>query len=174
MILFIWMWCLFDTHDTEWPTIPGGIRHIQTEYKEIFNGDNCIWRCSNHIFILDLTPGFNTLRKDNCKVRRKAFKFWNLVRLILDVFCIYCAFCYHISYPCLSSEMITKVNKPKRRLITSVMRSFEVLSVVIEQTDELMLIWAAMMLMWGHSNAILNLCLRFNVFFVIISFEWYD
>ena len=27
----------------------------------------------------------NKLRKDNCKTRRETFKFWNLVRLILDI-----------------------------------------------------------------------------------------
>ena len=42
----------------------------------------CSWsiacrHCSNYIFILDLTPGFNTLRKDNCKPRPEAFKFWD-------------------------------------------------------------------------------------------------
>ena len=41
------------------------------------------WRCSNYIFILALTPGFNILHKDNCKPRREAFKFWDLVHLIL-------------------------------------------------------------------------------------------
>ena len=35
--------------------------------------------------ILDLTPGFNGLRKDNCKTRRETFKFSYLVRLILEV-----------------------------------------------------------------------------------------
>ena len=48
----------------------------------------CSWsiacrRCSNYIFILNLTPGFNGLGKDNYKMRREAFKFWDLVRLIL-------------------------------------------------------------------------------------------
>ena len=40
----------------------------------------CSWsiacrRCSNYIFILNLTPGFNGLGKDNYKMRREAFKF---------------------------------------------------------------------------------------------------
>ena len=35
--------------------------------------------------ILHLTLGFNILRKDNCKPRRETFKFWNLVRLILEI-----------------------------------------------------------------------------------------
>ena len=50
----------------------------------------CSWsiacrRCSNYIFILDLTPGFMGLGKDNCKTRREAFKFVDLVRLILEI-----------------------------------------------------------------------------------------
>ena len=43
----------------------------------------CSWsiacrRCSNYIFIPDLTPGFNGLGKDNCKTRRGTFKYWSL------------------------------------------------------------------------------------------------
>ena len=49
----------------------------------------CSWsiayrQCSNYIFILDLTPGFSGLGKDNYKTRRKAFKFWDSMRLILE------------------------------------------------------------------------------------------
>ena len=43
------------------------------------------WRCSNYISILDLTPGFNGLDKDNCKTTRETVKFWDLVWLILQV-----------------------------------------------------------------------------------------
>ena len=42
-------------------------------------------RCSNYIFILDLTPGFNALGKGNCKTRRETFKFWDYVCLELDI-----------------------------------------------------------------------------------------
>ena len=40
----------------------------------------CNWsiacrRCSNYIFILDSTSGFNGLGKDNCKARRETFHF---------------------------------------------------------------------------------------------------
>ena len=50
----------------------------------------CSWsiacrHCSNYIFILDLTPGLNGLGKDNYKTRWETFRFWNLVRLILEV-----------------------------------------------------------------------------------------
>ena len=40
---------------------------------------------SNNIFILNLTPGFIELDKDNCKTRRETFKFWDWVWLILEV-----------------------------------------------------------------------------------------
>ena len=42
-------------------------------------------RCSNYIFILNLTPGFNGLGRDNYKARQETFKFGDLVRLILEV-----------------------------------------------------------------------------------------
>ena len=35
-------------------------------------------RCSNYIFILDLTPGFNGLTMDSCKTRPDTYKFWDL------------------------------------------------------------------------------------------------
>ena len=41
-------------------------------------------RCSNYIFILGLTPGFNILRKDNCMPGRETFKVWDSVRRILE------------------------------------------------------------------------------------------
>ena len=49
----------------------------------------CSWSitcrcCSDYIFILDLTHGFNRWGKDKCKTRLKTFKFWDLVRLILE------------------------------------------------------------------------------------------
>ena len=48
----------------------------------------CSWsiacrRCSNYIFILDLTPDFNGLDKDNCNMRWEIFKCWDLAQLIL-------------------------------------------------------------------------------------------
>ena len=50
----------------------------------------CSWsiacrRCSNYIFILDLTHGFNIMNKGKCKTRRDTFKFWDLVHLILEI-----------------------------------------------------------------------------------------
>ena len=49
----------------------------------------CSWSiacrpCSNYIFILDLTPGFKGLGKDDFKTGWESFKFWDLVRLILE------------------------------------------------------------------------------------------
>ena len=37
------------------------------------------------IFILDLTPGFNGVGKDNYKTRQETFKFWNSVLFIPEV-----------------------------------------------------------------------------------------
>ena len=34
---------------------------------------------------LDFTPGLNGLGKGNCNMRRESFKFWDLVRLILEI-----------------------------------------------------------------------------------------
>ena len=50
----------------------------------------CSWRiacrhCSNYIFILNLTPGFNGLSEDNCTRIQETFKLWDLVWLILEV-----------------------------------------------------------------------------------------
>ena len=50
----------------------------------------CNWRiacqhCSNYIFILNLTPGFNGLSEDNCSRIQETFKLWDLVWLILEV-----------------------------------------------------------------------------------------
>ena len=50
----------------------------------------CSWsiacrRCSNYIFVLELMPGSNWFRKDNCKARRETFKFWDLVCLISEI-----------------------------------------------------------------------------------------
>ena len=50
----------------------------------------CTWsiacrRCSNYMFVLNSTPGFNGLGKGNCKTREETFKFLDLVCLILEV-----------------------------------------------------------------------------------------
>ena len=50
----------------------------------------CSWsiacrRCSNYILIIDLIPVFNGLSRDNGKTRQESFKFWDLVRLILEI-----------------------------------------------------------------------------------------
>ena len=47
----------------------------------------CSWSiacqpCSNYIFILNLTPGFNGLAKGSCKTKRQSLKFWDSVCLI--------------------------------------------------------------------------------------------
>ena len=48
-------------------------------------GASPVGACFNYIFILDLTPGFIGLGKDNCKTRRETFKFGDLLRLILEI-----------------------------------------------------------------------------------------
>ena len=48
-------------------------------------GSTACRRCSNYIFILDLTPGFNIWHKDNCMARRQTFQFRDLVHFIKEV-----------------------------------------------------------------------------------------
>ena len=55
-------------------------------------------RCSNYIFILDLTPGFNELGKDNCKTRQETFEFWNLVSLMIEILMVDTIKAYAIFY----------------------------------------------------------------------------
>ena len=62
--------------------------HLCRQYN--FWSLRCSWsiacqHCSNYIFILDLTPGFNRFGRDKCKTRRETFKFLDLVHLILDI-----------------------------------------------------------------------------------------
>ena len=42
-------------------------------------------RCSNYIFILNLTPGFMELGEDSCMTRWETSMFVDLVRLILEI-----------------------------------------------------------------------------------------
>ena len=51
-------------------------------YRQVSNISSTL--VGNSIFILDLTPSFIGLDKDNCKTRREAFKFGDL-RLILEI-----------------------------------------------------------------------------------------
>ena len=48
---------------------------------------------SKYIFILDFTYGFNGFGKDNYTTRQEKFKFWDLMRLISEVFCNICFEC---------------------------------------------------------------------------------
>ena len=56
-------------------------------------------RQSNYNFILDLTPGFNELDKDNCKTRLETFNCWDLVWLILEVWRYWPVFEFMIHHP---------------------------------------------------------------------------
>ena len=63
----------------------------------------CSWsiacrRCSNYIFILNLTHGFNRLGEDNCKTRGETFKFWDWCVLYYR-FDGTCQFSRHTYYP---------------------------------------------------------------------------
>ena len=48
-------------------------------------GASPVGAAPSYNFILDLTPGFNGLGKDNGKMRRETFKFWDLLGLISEV-----------------------------------------------------------------------------------------
>ena len=60
-------------------------------------------RCSNYIFILNLTPGFNGSGKENCKMRQETFKFTDLVHVLYKMFdsnlfkCSH-SWCHYISH----------------------------------------------------------------------------
>ena len=63
----------------------------------------CSWsiacrRCSNCIFILDLTPGFNGLDKDNCKTRREAFHFFGFGASYIRSFMVICVLCFRLQH----------------------------------------------------------------------------
>ena len=55
------------------------------DHSDVVGASIACRRCSNYIFILDLTLGFIGLGKDNCKTSRETFKFGDLVRLILEI-----------------------------------------------------------------------------------------
>ena len=65
------------------------LRYTYT-HKWNYSSIRCSWsivyrRCPHYIFILDFTPGFDGLVKANCKTRRETFKFWNLMRLLIEM-----------------------------------------------------------------------------------------
>ena len=83
--------CLFNSLSAEM-RIPSSLQY-KTHFSRQLNCRSlrCSWsiacrRCSNYIFILNFTPGFNGLGKDNYKMRRETFKLWDLVHLILETF----------------------------------------------------------------------------------------
>ena len=59
------------------------IGYLATAVRYLQTSD--IRRCSNCIFILDLTPCFNRLTKDSYQTRRETFQCWDFVRHILEV-----------------------------------------------------------------------------------------
>ena len=81
---------LYQVYFMDLADIPSSLQY-KTHFSRQLNwwSLRCSWsiacrRCSNYIFILNSIPGFNGLGKDNNKMRREAFKFWVLVRLILE------------------------------------------------------------------------------------------
>ena len=63
----------------------------------------CSWsiacrRCCNYIFILHLTPGFNILRKHNCKPKRETFKFLGFGARYIRDFTVYVFLLYDLKY----------------------------------------------------------------------------
>ena len=61
-------------------------------------GDEIVRRCSNCNSILDLTHVQNIMHKNNCKTRRETFKFWDLLRIILEIW-RYVSFSRSVSAP---------------------------------------------------------------------------
>ena len=83
-------WYVF-THLPLAPHIPSSL-YYKTHLSRQWNclSLRCSWsiacrRCSNYIFILDLTPGLKGLGKYDFKTRWESFKFWDLLRFILEI-----------------------------------------------------------------------------------------
>ena len=79
--------------------------------------------CLGYIFILDLTPRLYGLGKNNCKTTRETFKFWNLVRLILEVWRYMVLLCCFITiippvFTMTSQWVRWRLKSPASRLFT--------------------------------------------------------
>ena len=77
----------------------------------------CSWsiawgRCSNYIFMLDLTPGCNELRKENCKTRQGTFKCYYLVWLILEIWRYIYLFTKHDNWHYLHTRFFSLHRQP--------------------------------------------------------------
>ena len=80
----------------------------------------CSWsiacrRCSNCIFILDLTSGFNGLDRDNSKTKLKSLKFWDLVHIILEIIRYSYYFIINPGFLEISNEMFS-TKKPRKKM----------------------------------------------------------
>ena len=82
----------------------------------------CSWsiacrRCSNYIFILDSTPGFIGLGRDNFKTRWESFKFWDLVPLVLEIlqYNLLCVRCVLYSRVWSASIGVTRTGAVRKR-----------------------------------------------------------
>ena len=73
--------------------------------------------------ILNLTFGFNGLVKDKCKTKWETFKFWDLVRFILQVFRYICVCVFSVyenslmCFPSIRQAAITRMSEHNRQAI---------------------------------------------------------
>ena len=65
---------------------------------------------SKYIFILYFTHGFNEFGKDNYPTRQKTFQFWDLMRLISEVF-------GNICFKCLNECTFIEASQRNRLLV---------------------------------------------------------
>ena len=78
------------SYEIAWMWVPSGLWYKMHFSRQLnYWSLRCSWsiaclRCSNYIFILHLTLGFNILCKDSCKPRQETFECWDLVPLILE------------------------------------------------------------------------------------------
>ena len=106
-----------------------------------------------HIFILDLTPGFNGLGKRNCKTERKS--------LCFEICCLLYQICYGISVDAIFIQnkdyyCQTQVNIITRKRFPhywSFVREIRQLPLSSRHRDNSFVIWEAMTPMWRHCNA---------------------
>ena len=91
-LIFLVQWMIHHIHTTNLPTdsTPGFSSSVKKYYRQTYNisdilESNRIVYHAAVLFIIKLTHDWNRLHKDNYKTRRETFKFWDLVRLILEI-----------------------------------------------------------------------------------------
>ena len=86
-VILLWLVCSYFPVSTKDWNIPSNLWYKL--HLSRYRWSSACQRCSNYIFILNLTHGFNRLHKYNCKTRQETSKFWNVVYLILEVWWYY-------------------------------------------------------------------------------------